>query len=345
MHPLASPPHHLPSVSIASYQPDRGLCHLHCPRGKLLHTMSHHSRGQHLLHMEEALYLLERGLLELLLDDVPVTVQECYALLEADGGSGREGRGGLDAYVAYAELKAQGWVVLRPSALYREKRTPAAMPLPPTAETGHQQETDKAAVYEDDVAAREMGAVEADDEDKSGEAAPPARPPSNEAFDSAEQQRVGWTQLEWGCADNVERDRSTQLLQFPILDRSTDNEPWLSPSLASLLSSLPLFLVWPPSAVGGFRRSSPPCPSHLLLVSSGTSAEEGEQLIAALQTAAGVAAVWQRGEREMCGVDGEGERVAAVRGVPVLLATVQLTRVAYLHFQPLRFEPHRDSGG
>ena len=320
-HPLAEPAHHLPSVSIATYLPDRHLCLFRCPRGKLLHTMSHHANKQHLLHVEEALYLLEHGLLELLYDEVPVSVQECYALMEVAGVGWSEAGGGVDAYMVYAELKAQGWVVLRPAALHREKRPPPP-PLPPPETASEQQEADSAATDASDGAEHEAQTTVSHLDAVSDE------PPESAV-------QMEWTELEWGCADEDERGLSSQLLQPPFIAAPTDTRPTatLASSLLSTLSPLPLFFLWPPSTVRGFRRSSPPRPSHLLIVGSGSA--EDQRLAAVLRTTAGMSAVWQRAEREMRGDDGKGELVVAIRGMPVLLATVHLTRVSYMQFGPL----------
>ena len=332
-HPITSPPHHLASVSIASYLPDRHLCLLHCPRGKLLHSMAHHTNKQHLLHVEEALYLLERGLLELLYDDVPMSVQECYGLLEEEAEIC-----GLDTYMAYAELKGQGWVVLRPSALYREKR-PSPPPPPPTADSEQQQEqrAEKATMCESAAAEDEVNAAIAKHNAEQAAAMEPL--PADEQHE--------WADLQWGCTDEAEQARSTRLLQLPFLSLTTAHAslplsvlvpslPVVASSVFELLCSLQLFFLWPPSTVGSFRRSSPPRPSHLLLVSDNS---DDEQLAAVLRTSAGVMAVWERAEREMRGADGNGERVVIVQGVPLLLASVQLTHVSYMQFGPLSCAP------
>ena len=334
-HPSVSPPHHLPSVSIATYLPDRHLCHLHHPRGKLLHTMSHHHAKQQLLCMEEALYLLERGLLEVLYDDVPMSVQEGYGLMELGGvGGGGGGGGGLDVYVVYAELKGQGWIVSRPFAMSREKRPP---PLPPQSVADIEQQSVSEALQDSESTEAHATALIA--EHKSAETAAPRQLLPHPADDHNSAQEVGWSELEWGCDDEDERSHCAQLLQLPFLSLPTTVAPSsASSSFFSLLSELPLFFLWPPSTVGSFRRSSPPRPSQLLIVCSNT-ANEDERLVAALRTPAGVMAVWERAEREMCGVNGKGERVTYVQGMAVSLATVQLTRVLYTHFGPLSSSP------
>ena len=353
-HPLVSPPHHLTSVSVARYLPDRHLCHLLLPRGKLLHSMAHHHSQQHLLHCEEALYLLERGLLELLHDDVPLSVQEGYALMEqqhGEDGSGGTG-GALDAYVVYAELKAQGWIVLRPTALYRERRPPPP-PAAPFATFSLPIDNKQVQVTSSLTTEISQPRHEAHDTPQVAvSTCEKTRVPQPAAMERSLEQAVAtqWAEMEWGCTDEAEQARSRQLLQLPFLHSassappvaiSTSSSTAFPVSDRSPLSSLPLFALWPPSAVSSFRRSSPSRPSHLLLVSRGVEAEEA-RVVAALQTRVGLQSVWARAEFEIRGVQGKGESSIAVQDIPVLLATVHLTRVSYVRFDPLLESAHEN---
>ncbi len=330
-HPIATPPHHLPSVSIATYLPAHHLAHLHTPRGKLLHTMGHHTtiaphhtattQRARVLHMEEALWLLERGLLEMLWDGVPVSVQECYALVEAGGCGGGDGAvgGGLDVYAVYAELKGQGLIVLRPSALFRERRPPEPPPPPPTADSEVQDQSADAglqATLSDSVVQAkevEMGL--------SAQEVP---------------EDFGWAELEWGCDDEQEQSMCAHVSQLISMHNARGETP--SPvattaSMSTLPSSLSLFFVWSPSSVGSFRRSAPPRPSCLLVV--GGSADNDDWLATALRLPGTVLAVCDRAERELRGVTYVGEHIMEVRGTPVVLGTVKSTRVSYTRSDPI----------
>ena len=304
--------------------------------------------------MEEALFLVERGLLELLWEGVPMSVQECYAVMEAGSGVGGAGGGGvcgLDVYVVYGELKGQGWVVLRPSALYREKKVPPPPPPPAldSEEQQHQQQHADSATVNEVVLAEDEGQTEVAAHRPDEAATPQQLDPETQGEHVEEV--AEWTELEWGCVDDNERARSAQLLQLPFLPPTANTTPLPQPPppppplTTSSLLSLPLFLLWPPSSIATFRRSAPPPPSHLLLVSGGGAEEEGERLAGVLRTLEGVLGVWERAEREMRGgVEGKGERVVVVRDVPVVLATVHLTRVSYMQFGPLGCSPVRVTG-
>ena len=231
--------HKLSAVSVGEYDDGALLVRVAVARGKVIAQMGVHREGRQYLFLEEALYLLERGLLEVLCDGVPLTVQEAYALLadaqypskhrSESGGRALHSaalRSPLDAYIAYAHLKQRGCTVLRPSALLRPSASqpsqpPAVQravlaavalvhPLFPTATGAAVHDEEEAAIHER-LQARFC------------RAAPPPCPPASRVF-----------------------------------------------ALQELLDAVDLFFVWspqqPPQRPVVFSRRQPPLPDHILII-------------------------------------------------------------------------------
>ncbi|RHZ55433.1 hypothetical protein Glove_415g9 [Diversispora epigaea] len=78
-------------------------------RGNHLHNMGHSINGQIWLYPEEALFLLERGMLTIEFKDVPVSIQQAYMLMM----TGDEFIT-LEKYQVYTYLKRIGFTVMRP---------------------------------------------------------------------------------------------------------------------------------------------------------------------------------------------------------------------------------------
>ncbi|XP_036614163.1 tRNA-splicing endonuclease subunit Sen54 isoform X1 [Trichosurus vulpecula] len=95
------------SLVTAEWSPQDGVVTLKSFAGKFWQTMGFSEGGQQRLYPEEALYLLECGSIQLFYQDLPLSIQEAYEMLLAQGT-----RGFLQ-YQVFSHLKRLGYVVRR----------------------------------------------------------------------------------------------------------------------------------------------------------------------------------------------------------------------------------------
>ncbi|XP_072501796.1 tRNA-splicing endonuclease subunit Sen54 isoform X2 [Notamacropus eugenii] len=95
------------SLVTAEWSPRDGVVTLKSFAGKFWQTMGFSEGGQQRLYPEEALYLLECGSIQLFYQDLPLSIQEAYEMLLAQGT-----RGFLQ-YQVFSHLKRLGYVVRR----------------------------------------------------------------------------------------------------------------------------------------------------------------------------------------------------------------------------------------
>ncbi|XP_043820668.1 tRNA-splicing endonuclease subunit Sen54 isoform X2 [Dromiciops gliroides] len=95
------------SLVTAEWSPQDGIVMLKSFAGKFWQTMGFSEGGQQRLYPEEALYLLECGSIQLFYQDLPLSIQEAYEMLLAQGT-----RGFLQ-YQVFSHLKRLGYVVRR----------------------------------------------------------------------------------------------------------------------------------------------------------------------------------------------------------------------------------------
>ncbi|KAL9127523.1 MAG: hypothetical protein Q9217_003611 [Psora testacea] len=129
---LSYPRLHKPQSLTGSFNHCDGSCIIQEPRGPNLQNMGK-GDSEGCLHLlpEEALYLVERGTLNLQwqdeeLDGVPLSLQAAYAQL-----IGTEGLT-LERYNVYAGLKRSGYIIQRAPTWYPEDHDKIIMPLHPT---------------------------------------------------------------------------------------------------------------------------------------------------------------------------------------------------------------------
>jgi len=109
---------------IADWQPDTCTTLVAVIRGPHAATMGHLRDGKLHLLPEEALFLVDRGALQLRVGGVPASFQHALALALQAGVS-------LDEYLVYAHLKRLGYIVNRAGLSWHE--LPAAPGAAPPA--------------------------------------------------------------------------------------------------------------------------------------------------------------------------------------------------------------------
>nr|XP_020858310.1 tRNA-splicing endonuclease subunit Sen54 isoform X3 [Phascolarctos cinereus] len=95
------------SLVTAEWSPQDGVVTLKSFAGKFWQTMGFSEGGQQRLYPEEALYLLECGSIQLFYQDLPLSIQEAYEMLLAQGTKG------FLKYQVFSHLKRLGYVVRR----------------------------------------------------------------------------------------------------------------------------------------------------------------------------------------------------------------------------------------
>ncbi|EGD78395.1 hypothetical protein PTSG_09463 [Salpingoeca rosetta] len=100
----------LKRMSMAVWRPECGLAQVILAKGTHPQTMGqfHREYRSDMLYPEEALFLVDRGVLEMYHNDAPLSFQEAMALCLSTSSS-------LRAYIVYAHLKRLGYIVLRRS--------------------------------------------------------------------------------------------------------------------------------------------------------------------------------------------------------------------------------------
>lgn len=96
----------------AEWVADRRQARVLNPKGSFLQTCGRvDSQNQCWLNIEEFIYLVERGTVYPVLNNLPMSLQQCYSLFE---------QGELEQYWCYAQLKRLGYIVLRYQKHYDE---------------------------------------------------------------------------------------------------------------------------------------------------------------------------------------------------------------------------------
>ena len=95
---------------VANWIESRRIAKVVRHKGTLVSSMGVFEDGSQYLWPEEAFYLVDRGTMDLNVEQVPCSVQKAWALC-CDGG-----REWLDRYSAYSHLKRAGYVVRRPQS-------------------------------------------------------------------------------------------------------------------------------------------------------------------------------------------------------------------------------------
>lgn len=95
-------------MAVADWDAGRGMATVASQRGSTLQSMGVFEGGvQHLL-PEEALFLVDRGVLDLRVGGRPVSLQQAWGMVMS-----AEGAVGTEAYLAFAHLRRAGYVVRR----------------------------------------------------------------------------------------------------------------------------------------------------------------------------------------------------------------------------------------
>eukprot|EP00178_Gracilaria_changii_P001103 TRINITY_DN115_c0_g1_i1.p1 TRINITY_DN115_c0_g1~~TRINITY_DN115_c0_g1_i1.p1 ORF type:complete len:285 (+),score=38.31 TRINITY_DN115_c0_g1_i1:406-1260(+) len=77
-------------------------------RGNAMHSMGYFSQGQHYLYPEEAMFLVDRGSMDLCINGLPASVQRTWATVMSAPNSLS-----LNEYLVFAHLRRAGYVVRR----------------------------------------------------------------------------------------------------------------------------------------------------------------------------------------------------------------------------------------
>jgi len=92
------------NVSVGDWDPDLQHIKLSRLRGKLISTLTHFDGPQGYIFAEEAVFLVDRGELEVRWNGMPVSLQELTDFMKLDGIS-------LEHYAAVSQLREMGYVV------------------------------------------------------------------------------------------------------------------------------------------------------------------------------------------------------------------------------------------
>ena len=93
-------------ISEATWDAETGLALVHKPCGKYFEVMGHVRDDKIHLYPEEALFLLESNAMEVVLNKLPLSIQQAYDLMLGQNCS-------LDEYRTYAHFVRQGYKVVR----------------------------------------------------------------------------------------------------------------------------------------------------------------------------------------------------------------------------------------
>lgn len=95
-------------LATAHWQQEVGRAVVTVPRGSILQSMGTFENSQHLLWPEEALFLVDKGSMELCIGELPMSVQRAWAETLCADNALR-----LEAYLAFAHLRRAGYVARR----------------------------------------------------------------------------------------------------------------------------------------------------------------------------------------------------------------------------------------
>lgn len=96
------------TLATADWHPDTCMAHVTAARGNAMQSMGVFKDGVQMLYPEEALFLVDRGGLDLCVDGLPASVQRAWAIaMRAKNALS------FEEYLAFAHLRRAGYVVRR----------------------------------------------------------------------------------------------------------------------------------------------------------------------------------------------------------------------------------------
>lgn len=98
----------LKALASADWDAEQCLARVTATRGNAMNSMGEFRDGGHLLYPEEALYLVDRGALDLCINGLPASVQRAWSVTMSASNALS-----LEEYLAFAHLRRAGYVVRR----------------------------------------------------------------------------------------------------------------------------------------------------------------------------------------------------------------------------------------
>lgn len=96
------------AIAVADWDTETSMARVTATRGNAMQSMGVFRDGTQMLYPEEALFLVDRGGLDLCVDGLPASVQRAWAIAMA-----AENAVSLEEYLAFAHLRRAGYVVRR----------------------------------------------------------------------------------------------------------------------------------------------------------------------------------------------------------------------------------------
>lgn len=118
-------------MSVCTWDNTSGVCRIESQRGNYLVNMGYYEDGTQRIYPEEALYLMDKGVLDVKYQGKPISIQYASVLFNS-----HENSLSVNQYLTFAHLRRAGYIVRRTNSTNGNDLTPTANTHPEMAALG-----------------------------------------------------------------------------------------------------------------------------------------------------------------------------------------------------------------